>query len=58
MPHLQTGARKFIFKVRKSVLGFCTTNDMRAIADMFANLNSSLPLIADENIGDMANKAW
>lgn len=47
----QTGAGTCASKLGQPDLGFATLNDMREHAEMIANLNPSVPLVADADTG-------
>jgi 2-methylisocitrate lyase-like PEP mutase family enzyme len=49
--YLQTGAGTTASMHGQADLGICTLNDMRQNAEMIANLNPSVPLIADADTG-------
>lgn len=48
---IQTGAGTCASKLGQPDLGFATLNDMREHAEMIANLNTRVPLIADADTG-------
>lgn len=48
---VQTGAGTVAAKLGQPDLGLATLNDMRANAEIIANLNTSIPLIADADTG-------
>jgi 2-methylisocitrate lyase-like PEP mutase family enzyme len=49
--HIQTGAGTVASKLGQPDLGFASLNDMREHAEMIANLNPAVPLIADADTG-------